>query len=265
MTSSAAHGSRTAVITGAGGGMGVEAALRFAATGHRLALLDLSGPRLDEVADQVRASHHDVEILTVPCDVSDPASVSNARNAVQAWSGDVHALLLIAGVLQKAAPVTELSVEEWDRTFDVNIRGVFLMIREFSPLMPEHAGASIVAIASWYGRSGHGLFSAYCASKAGVINLMQSVASELAPKGIRANTVCPGNIDTEMHRKALREEAEERGISFEEMKAIEWAKIPLEIAGPPTSIIDAVEYLASERASYVTGASIDVNGGVLFH
>ncbi|UOR01314.1 SDR family oxidoreductase [Leucobacter allii] len=265
MTASAAGGSRTAVITGASGGMGVEAALRFASSGHRLALLDLSGPRLEEVAERVRSTHGDVDVLCVPCDVSDPASVAHAREAVSAWSGEVHALLLIAGVLQQAAPVTELSVEEWDRTQGVNIRGDFLMIREFAPIMPPHAGASIVAIASWYGRSGHALFSAYCASKAAVISLVQSVAAELAPLGIRANSVCPGNIDTEMHRTALREEAEERGITYEEMKAIEWAKIPLEIAGPPTSIIDAVAFLASEQAAYVTGASIDVNGGVLFH
>lgn len=265
MSTPAASEARTAVITGASGGMGVEAALRFASSGHRLALLDISADRLDEVATQVREAHGPIDILTVACDISDPASVAHARERVSGWARGVHALVLIAGVLQVAGPVTEMPIEEWDRSQNVNLRGNFLMIREFAPLMPKQQGASIVAIASWYGRSGHALFSAYCASKAGLINLIQSVAAELAPLGIRANSVCPGNIDTEMHRKALREEATERGITFEEMKAIEWAKIPLEIAGPPTSIIDAVEYLTSDKASYVTGASIDVNGGVLFH
>ena len=265
MTTSAPPSARTAVITGASGGMGAEAALRFAASGHRLALLDLSAERLDDVAARVRAAHAGTDVLTVPCDVADPDSVAEAARRVAGWSDGVHALVLIAGVLQQAGPVTELPLEEWDRSQNVNLRGNFLMIREFAPLMPHHSGASIVAIASWYGRSGHALFSAYCASKAGLINLIQSVAAELAPLGIRANSVCPGNIDTEMHRTALRQEAEERGLTFEEMRDIEWAKIPLRVAGPPASIVDAVEYLASDRASYVTGASIDVNGGVLFH
>lgn len=256
---------RTIVITGASGGMGRAAVSRFAESGHRVAMLDLDESRLDHVAEEVRSAVPGADLLVVPCDIADAASVERARDSVRAWSAQVHTLALVAGVLQEAAPISELPIEEWDRTFAVNLRGNVLLIQAFLPLLPPHAGASIVAIASWYGRSGHGLFSAYCASKAGVINLIQSVAAELAPLGIRANTVCPGNIDTEMHRRALREEAEERGITFEEMKAIEWSKIPLEIAGPPDSIVDAVEFLASEKASYMTGASIDVNGGVLFH
>jgi NAD(P)-dependent dehydrogenase (short-subunit alcohol dehydrogenase family) len=131
--------------------------------------------------------------------------------------------------------------------------------------MPRHAGAAIVGIASWWGRSGHAYYAAYCTSKAGVISLVQCLAAELAPEGIRANAVSPGNIDTQMHRSALESEAAERGVSFEEMKAIEWAKIPLGIAGPPQSIADAVLFLSSDKSSYITGATLDVNGGVQFN
>lgn len=256
---------RTVVITGATGGMGREAAQRYLGLGDRVALLDVDAGLIASTAEQLRAEFGGADVLEVVCDVSSPDSVDAARDSVSSWSGGVDVLVLIAGVLQKAGPITELSIEEWDRTQNVNLRGVFLMARAFIPLLPEHAGASIVTIGSWYGRSGHALFSAYCSSKAGVINLTQTIAAELAEKGIRANVVCPGNIDTQMHRKALQEEAESRGITFDEMRDIEWAKIPLGIAGPASTIIDAVEFLTSAKASYVTGASIDVNGGVLFH
>jgi NAD(P)-dependent dehydrogenase (short-subunit alcohol dehydrogenase family) len=257
--------SRTVVITGATGGMGREAAQRYLGLGDRVALLDVDGGLIATTAEQLRAEFDGADVLEVTCDVSSPESVEAARDAVSSWSDRVDVLVLIAGVLQKAGPITELSIEEWDRTQNVNLRGVFLMARAFIPLLPEHSGASIVTIGSWYGRSGHALFSAYCSSKAGVINLTQTIAAELAEKGIRANVVCPGNIDTQMHRKALQEEADSRGITFDEMKDIEWAKIPLGIAGPASTIIDAVEFLSSAKASYVTGASIDVNGGVMFH
>ncbi|MGA1835377.1 SDR family NAD(P)-dependent oxidoreductase [Herbiconiux sp. 11R-BC] len=256
---------RAVVITGASGGMGREAAARYLEAGDRVALLDIDASALASVAQALRADFPSSDVLEVPCNVASPESVEAARDAVAAWSGEVDVLALIAGVLQKAGPIIELPIDEWDRTQNINLRGVFLMARAFVPLMPSHDGASIVTIGSWYGRSGHALFSAYCASKAGVINLTQTLAAELAERGIRANVVCPGNIDTEMHRKALREEAESRGITFEQMKDIEWAKIPLGIAGPASTIVDAVEFLTSAHASYITGASIDVNGGVLFH
>jgi len=132
-----------------------------------------------------------------------------------------------------------------------------------TPLLSRDDG-TITFISSWWGRSGHAYFSSYCASKAAVIVFAQALAEELAPD-IRVNTVCPGNIDTKMHRAALHTEAAERGITFEEMKDIEWAKIPLKIAGPPSAIANALVWLASPAASYVTGASLDVNGGVVFH
>src|SRR5699024_10247890 len=146
---------------------------------------------------------------------------------------------------------------------NVNLRGVFLACRELSPLIPAQSGGTIVTISSWWGQKGHAFYSAYCTSKAGVINLTQCLASELAERGIRVNSIAPGNIDTVMHRAALEGEAAERGITFEEMRAIEWEKIPLGVAGPASSIVDAAYWLASDQSSYITGATIDVNGGVL--
>lgn len=256
---------RVVLVTGAAGGMGREVAARYAARGDLLVLVDLSEEGLERAAEELRSEWPGIELLLVPGDVSQPASVRELADRVREWSGRVDVLALIAGVLQRANKVIDIDIEEWDFVNNVNVRGVFLMAKHLVPLMPRGGGSSIVTIASWYGHSGHGYFAAYCASKAGVISLTQSLADELAEDGIRVNTVCPGNIDTQMHRNALQAEADARGITFEEMKDIEWAKIPLGIAGPPGSIADAVEFLSSEKAGYITGASIDVNGGVLFH
>jgi len=245
--------------------MGREVAARYAALGDRLVLVDLAQEGLDRAAEALRSEWPEVDLLLLPADVSRPESVRQIAERVREWAGRVDVLALLAGVLQRANKVTEIDIDEWDRVNNVNVRGVFLMAKYLVPLMPTGGGSSIATIASWYGHSGHGYFAAYCASKAGVISLTQSLADELAEDGIRVNTVCPGNIDTQMHRDALAAEARERGITFEEMKDIEWSKIPLGIAGPPGSIADAVEFLTSEKASYITGASIDVNGGVLFH
>ena len=110
----------------------------------------------------------------------------------------------------------------------------------------------------------HGFFSAYCASKAALISLTHSAAAELATDNIRVNSVAPGNIATSMHFTALREEAEKRGITFEEMKKIEWDKIPLGRAADPAEVVAAIAFLASADGTYLTGTTIDVNGGVLF-
>jgi NAD(P)-dependent dehydrogenase (short-subunit alcohol dehydrogenase family) len=138
-----------------------------------------------------------------------------------------------------------------------------MLMKQFIPALREAKNASIVAITSWYGRSGHAFFPGYCASKAAMISLCQTAAAELAPD-IRVNSVAPGNVATRMHFTALDEEAEKRGITPEEMKDIEWAKIPLGRAADPEEMASAVYFLASTEGSYLTGATLDVNGGCGF-
>ena len=254
---------KVAFITGAGGGQGKVAVEKFVGEGYRVVAADLFLDAVEAVCDAVSSRHADADILAVGLDQSDEESLRAASRQVREWSGRIDALLLFAGVVQRdGVPLLSMRTEEWDRVHGVNLRGVFLACRELAPLIPANSGGSIVTISSWWGQSGHPFYAAYCSSKAGVISLTQCLASELADSGIRVNSVAPGNIDTEMHRAALRGEAEERGITFEEMKAIEWEKIPLKAAGPPSSIVDAAFWLASEHSAYVTGATIDVNGGV---
>jgi NAD(P)-dependent dehydrogenase (short-subunit alcohol dehydrogenase family) len=153
---------------------------------------------------------------------------------------------------------------EFDRIFGINVRANVLLMRQFIPALRAAKGASIVTVSSWYGRSGHAFFSAYCASKAALISVTQTAAAELAGDGIRVNSVAPGNVATRMHFTALEEEAVKRGITKDEMRDIEWAKIPLGRAADPSEMASAIYFLASDQGSYLTGATLDVNGGCGF-
>ena len=250
-----------ALVTGAAGGIGRATVQAFLDKGYEVAAVDavdsvrqLPGELDGDGADRVKS------FVT---DITSEDSVNALKADVSTTFGRLDALAMVAGMVQTAAPVTELEPDHWRQVLDVNLTGPFLLARALTPGISREGG-TITMVSSWWGRSGHAYFSAYCASKAAVIVFVQALAEELAPH-IRVNTVCPGNIDTGMHRAALQSEADKRGISFDEMKGIEWAKIPLKIAGPPASIANAIVWLASAEASYVTGASLDVNGGVVFH
>ncbi|MBU1251379.1 MAG: SDR family oxidoreductase [Actinobacteria bacterium] len=256
---------RVVFLTGAAGGIGKVAATRFAKEGDRVVLADLELAAAERVKGEIEAEVPGADLLALAVDQSSLESLEAAAEAVRTWAGRIDVLALVAGTVQmEGASVLELSVEEWDRVHNTNLRGVFLASKVLVPLLPQNAGASVIAIASFWGRQAHPFYSAYCTSKAGVISFVQGLSSELADVGIRVNAVAPGNIDTGMHRKALTDEATERGITFEEMRDIEYAKIPLKTAGPPKAISDAVYFLSTDDASYMTGATMDVNGGVVF-
>ena len=248
---------KSVVIVGAAGGIGSATAQRFAAEGASLALFDMT-PAVHDTLGGLSGVDGFADI----CDITDPESCRAGVTAAVERLGGIDVVAVIAGALHPASPAADLPISDWDLMMDVNLKGPFLLTQAAIPQMRR--GGAIVTIGSWYGQSGHAFFSAYCASKAGLIVYTQCLADELAPAGIRANCVCPGNINTGMHRHALEAEAATRGVSFEEMRDIEWAKIPLGVAGPPECIADAVAFLASDDAGYITGASIDVNGGCKF-
>ena len=252
------------LVTGATGGIGRETARRFVREGSRVALADIRQEAVDAFADELRAEFPDADLLALELDQSSVESVQAAVAAVTAWSGQLTTLAIVAGVLQsEGVPVTRLAVEEFERVHAVNLKGPFILAKYFLPIIPTDGTGSIVMVASYWGREAHGLYAAYCTSKAGVISLIQVLANELAEDRIRVNGVAPGNTNTEMHQKHLRDEAEERGISFEEMRDTHWSTIPMRYAGEPHVISDAIFFLASDQASYITGATLDVNGGVV--
>lgn len=254
---------KVAFVVGAAQGIGRATAAAFASEGAALALADVDESVKSTLADLEQA--HGVEGAAWTLDVRDPERCQQVSDEVAERFGHIDATAVVAGVIHDALPVHELPVDEWDRVLGVNLSGPFNVARSVVPHIIEQQGGSIVTIASWWGRSGHAFYSAYCTSKAGLVVLTQCLADELAQHGARANTICPGNINTSMHKQAIREEAAARGISEDEMRDIEWGKIPLGKAGDPQDIADAVVFLSSDDAKYITGASLDVNGGVLYH
>jgi NAD(P)-dependent dehydrogenase (short-subunit alcohol dehydrogenase family) len=253
---------KTGLLTGAAGGIGRATAERFAKDGWQLVLVDRTDA-VKQIAKEVSEAHG-VKVVGVAVDITNPADYGKMDEAIASLGAPLKFLGLIAGVLQEVGSIETMAVEEWDRVFNINTRANFLLIKHFIPALKAADGASIVTISSWYGKSGHAFFGAYCASKAAVISLTHTAAAELAGHKIRVNSVAPGNVATSMHFDALREEAEKRSISFEEMKKIEWDKIPLGRAADPAELAAAVAFLAGADGAYLTGATIDVNGGCLF-
>lgn len=240
------------LVIGAAGGIGTSVVETLLSDGAEVVAADLVLP-------------HTASAHNLLCDVTSAESVNAAVSETVQRIGGLTGVAYVSGLLHDAKPIDEFDLKIWDQVFDVNVKGMVRVAHAVVPMMKRAGKGKIVHVASWWGHHGHAFFSAYCASKASVVSLTQSMAEELASAGIRVNAVAPGNIDTSMHRNALETEANKRGISFQEMKDIEWAKIPMGFAGPPRSIADAISFLLSDRSSYVTGATIDVNGGVLFH
>ncbi|MFV0407928.1 MAG: SDR family NAD(P)-dependent oxidoreductase [Propioniciclava sp.] len=256
---------RVVFVTGVAGGIGRVTATRFAREGDRVVLADLDANAVEHIKTEIETEVPGADLLALAVDQSSVESLTAAATAIKDWAGRLDVIALIAGTVQaEGAPVLDLSVDEWDRVHNTNLRGVFLASKILVPLLPHNSGASVITVASYWGREAHPFYASYCTSKAGVISFTQVLASEMADAGIRVNAVAPGNIDTGMHRKALTDEATERGISFEDMRDIEYAKIPLKTAGPPKAISDAIYFLSTDEASYMTGATMDVNGGVVF-
>ena len=247
------------LVVGAASGIGRVAAQRYAEEGATVVAADIA-PAVDETLELIEANGG--KGLAVRTDITkyDDCEALVAK-AVEAY-GRVDVLSAISGVVQEAAQVSELAEEEWDRVMNVNLKGYFFLTKAVSRQMKAQKSGKMVLTASFWGRKGYAYYAAYCASKAGVIMLTHALAEEMAPYNVRVNSVAPGMINTGMHERALREEAAKRGMTFEEFRDSEWARIPLGKAGDPVDIANAHLFLASEESKYVTGASLDVNGGV---
>lgn len=260
-TQSGRFAGKVVLIVGAARGVGLATAEAFAREGATLALADVDpaieriGERLTDIAPE--------RLLAQRVDITDLAQCRALADTTVAAHGRIDVLAVVSGVLQEAQKLADLPIEEFDRVMGVNAKGPLHMAQAVLPQMREQRSGRIVNVASWFAYNGHAYFGAYCASKFAVRAITQAIAEEEAENGITANCVSPGNVDTEMHRRALREEAEKRGITTQEMQDIEWAKIPLGHACPPEDIADAIVFLGSDQSRYMTGASLDVNGGVL--
>ena len=245
---------RTVLITGAAGGLGSAAARCFAVEGARLALLDRNGPAVAQLAEQCLAEGWVAQPLEV--DVADEQSVAAAIAAAEAHFGQIDVLFNNAGVGSRDLSIVETPAGDWDEVIATNLRGVFLGCKYGVPALMRAGGGAIVNMGSSTGR--HDTITggaAYMASKAAVEAFTKSLALQIAPNGIRANTICPGIIQTEL---SFRQQERGDAVTF----FAEFAeRIPLGRVGQPEDVAAAVAFLASDQARHITGASLLIDGG----
>jgi NAD(P)-dependent dehydrogenase (short-subunit alcohol dehydrogenase family) len=256
--------SRSAIVTGGARGLGEKVAERLVRDGMPVVLVDVSSD-VEETADRLSRIREDARAVAVVGDVSDEAVCSRAAStAIEAFGG-VSVLANVAGVGGPGTPVTETSASDFRRVIDVNLVGTFLMSKAVArELVRAGRGGAIVNTSSIFGQQGVTGDAGYGSSKAGVILLTQVMALELAPFAIRVNAISPGNMATEMHFDYVRALAHDHGRTFDEELDEIRSTIPLGRHGTGEDIAAAVAWLASDDASYVTGQTIGVNGGVLF-
>jgi NAD(P)-dependent dehydrogenase (short-subunit alcohol dehydrogenase family) len=232
---------RRALVTGAAGGIGLASARRFAAEGARVALSDLAGAGLAEAAGGIDGA------VAVPFDVTDEAAVTRGFEEAQVRLGELDLLVANAGILRLRALVDE-ELDAFRRVLEVNLIGVFLCVREAARRFAE--GGVILVTSSQAGRHGYAQLGAYCASKFAVVGLTETLAKELAPRGIRVNAVAPGLIRTAMHDALVAGRGRELA-----------AEVPFRRVGEPEEVAQVLAFLASSGASYVSGATVVVDGG----
>jgi NAD(P)-dependent dehydrogenase (short-subunit alcohol dehydrogenase family) len=245
---------KVAVITGAGGGMGRVAALRFAAEGAKVVAADVDEASAAETAEFVRAEGG--EAVSVPADVSQEAEArAMTEAAVRTW-GRVDVLYNNAGIMPAADhSVVDTDVATWDRVMAVNVRGVFLACKHAIPTMVEQGSGSIINVASFVALVGCSVpQDAYTASKGAVLSLTRSLAVQFGPSGVRANAICPGPVETPMLMDWL--------VKDEEAKRIRLARNPTGRFGRPEEIVSMAVYLASDESRWTNGASLVVDGGI---
>lgn len=230
---------RTVVITGGSRGIGAAAVRRFAAAGDRVYFL------YEKSVDLARQLAQETGAVGIRCDVTQEETVNQAFSQI----GPADVLVNNAGIVDYN-PINWVSAETFRRVMDVNVTGMFLCCKAALSGMLQKQQGAIVNVSSMWGRVGSSCEVAYSTSKAAVIGMTKALAKELGPSGIRVNAVAPGVIQTDMVKQVAPE-------VLEELRQ----ETPLEQLGRPEQVADAIWYLASDQASFVTGTLLDVSGG----
>jgi meso-butanediol dehydrogenase/(S,S)-butanediol dehydrogenase/diacetyl reductase len=251
----------TAVITGASRGIGAAIARRFATEGAAV-LVSANEERVHSVAEEIRSSGGRAQAVVM--DVTDRAQVASLYDEAERHFGSVDISVQNAGVIT-IARVEALTEAEWDRIMAVNTKGVFLCCQEAIARMRKHGrGGRLINTASGQARQGFIYTPHYAASKFGVVGITQSLAKELAPEGITVNAFCPGIIDTDMWAYNDRVWGQLLGDYKPGELMAEWVRnIPMKRAGTGADVAGLVAFLASDDAAYITGQTINVDGGLI--
>lgn len=245
---------KTAVITGGSSGIGAATALLLAQVGANIVILDVNHDEGEKTIEKITETGSDASYFN--CDVTKELSCKAASEFVKKECNTIDILFNNAGVIFRKN-VVDLKETEWDAVIDVSLKGAFLVSKHFIPLMKKNGGSIINTGSGWSLKAG-GDAAAYCAAKAGVLNLTRAMAIDFGKYKIRVNCICPGDTDTDL----LRSEAHQLGEN--ENKFIkDAAKRPLGRVGTPYDIAKSVLFLASPMSEWVSGTSLLVDGGGL--
>lgn len=246
---------KVVLITGGASGIGRATALLFSREGALVSVVDWDEAGGQAVVEAIRSEGRQANF--VYCDVTQALDCQHAvQETLNQW-GRLDILFNNAGAIRRAS-VLETTEQEWDWMMAVNVKSVFLMSKYAIPIMEEGGGGVIINTGSGWGLVGGANAVSYCASKGAVVNLTRAMAIDHGPDNIRVNCICPGDTDTSM----LRDEAQQLGVAVEEFLA-EAADRPLRRIGTPEDIAQAALYLASDASSFVSGATLVVDGGGL--
>jgi len=242
----------SALITGGGSGIGLACARRLAADGATVTLAGRSADRLRAAAEAIRSEVDGATVQTVPTDVTDEASVEAAVAAATAATGRLDGIVASAGGSETIGPITQVDVEAWRRTIDLNLTGTMLTIKHGARVMVRQGGGSIVAVSSIAGVLTHRWFGAYGPAKAGLEMLCATAADELGPSGVRVNTVRPGLTRTDLVAPITQP-----GPALDDYLSC----MPLGRVGEPDDVAAVVRFLLGPESSWVTGQHLAADGG----
>lgn len=249
---------RSAIVTGAGSGIGRAIAHALAEAGADVFVLEREADRGEDSAESIRSLGG--KALFIGCEVTDRGSIESAIAEAANETGSLDILVNNAGIPGKSAPIDQFEHEVWDEVIAVDLSGVFRVTKTAVPFLERSGRGAIINIASTFGMFGAPENAAYAAAKAGVINLTKQNAVDLGPRGIRVNAVCPGYINNDMARRGASmtpEAAAARWATRDRLAALQ----PLGRQGTPDEIANVVRFLASDMASFMTGAIVPVDGG----
>lgn len=254
---------QTVFVTGAGSGIGEAICIEFGKLGANVVACDINLKAGQAVAEKVDAAGK--KSMAIEADVSDEKQVKKMVADAVARFGGIDVMINNAGIIDGFKHTVDLTVEEWDHTFAVNARGVFLGCREVIPHMLKKGKGRIINAASQMGKTAGDIIPHYSASKAAVILLTKTLAKEYATKNINVNCICPGSVDTPMTAWEAEQFVAMNGTPVEESYKMWINAVPMKRLATPLDLAKGYIFLASELADYITGQAINICGGQEMH
>src|SRR2546422_11699535 len=251
-----------AIVTGAGRGIGRATALELAKMGAAIVVAELDRAGADRTASEVKGLGR--RVLIVPTDVASRADLQAMADRARGEFGRIDVLVNNAGIYRAALPL-DVTEEHWDAIMTVNARAVFFASQAVLPVMISQRRGAIVNLASMAGKIGSPNNLPYNVSKAALVSLTKSLALAHAKEGIRVNCVCPGFVETDMWTRVARDQGAVMGISAEEFTRRRAQTVPLGRMERPEDVAAVIGFLASDRAGYMTGQALSVDGGLVMH